>query len=217
MTQGEAAPREPFDVPAALHAAGIGLGPVENTRRLVPLGPETDKQVVEFYSSHAASRLLAIPSESESGSVHRDLTLHGLPVLPRYTGISVPGVDMLQVPPGTWALGNRLHVSNLAAYSGLFWQVAYSQRQQYDNGMGVIMPTEQLRVVDRFVFTPDLNTDDGQRLAIIPPYTIDHGGTPEVFAHRLIEEMQLSGAFNPDEMGYLSQVIMHGAVGDGEH
>jgi hypothetical protein len=211
MTVPEGAPEPSFDIPAALIAAGMGAGPIENSRRLVPLGEETDGRVLEFYSSFTASRLLAIPQGSEDTNRHADLAMQGVPVLPRYGENPTTDLELLLVPPGTWSLGTRLHIvsRDVALYSNLLWTVGQSQRHQYDHGMGVIMPKGELRAVDHFVFTPDLR-HGGQRLSVIPPYTIDPNATPSDFAETLLRELHESEHFTDQELLYLADAVRQG-------
>jgi hypothetical protein len=212
MTVPEGAPIPSFDIPAALAAAGMAPGPIENGRRLVPLSEQTNGRVLEFYSSFAGSRLLAIPNTSEDHARHADLAIQGVPVLPRYGENPSPDLDLLLVPPGTWSLGNRLHLlsRNLQLYSNMLWTVGQSQRHQYDHGMGVFMPEGDLRAVDHFVFTPDLR-DRGQRLSVIPPYTLDLNATPNDFAETLVRELHASQHFTHEELLYLADAVRQGA------
>jgi hypothetical protein len=189
----------------------MGAGPIENSRRLVPLGEETDGHVLEFYSSFAGSRLLAIPHGSEDAARHADLAIQGVPVLPRYGENPSPDLDLLLVAPGTWSLGNRLHLLNrdLPLYSNMLWTVGQSQRHQYDHGMGVFMPKGGLRAVDHFVFTPDLR-HGGQRLSVVPPYTLDPNATPSDFAETLLSELHESQHFTDQELLYLADAVRQG-------
>src|SRR6185295_870187 len=63
-----------LDLVEALAAAGMAAGPVENSRRLIPLVTETEGQVLEFYSSQAGSRLLALPRQGVDHEIHDDLS-----------------------------------------------------------------------------------------------------------------------------------------------
>lgn len=217
MTSGEGAPHEAFDIPAALIAADIGIGPVENSRRLVPLSPATNGRVLEFFSSHIGARILALPARGDDSRWHAELSGNGMPTLPRTAG-APENLTLLQVPRGTWPLGQRLHLipRDFGTYSRMLLSVANSQRYQHDMGMGVLVSTEGMRVVDNFAFTPDMkNTETGQRMYVIPPYNVDREGTPELFVATLAAELEASGEFTPPEMDYLRDVLVQGARGDG--
>lgn len=216
MTTGEK-PQDEFDITAALVSSGMGSGPVINSRRLVRVNPETEGRIAEVYSFVTASRILAMPNNSADSQTHTELRRIGLPVLPRYEG-GTENLDLLVVPAGTWSLGSRLHLvrRDIVTYSNLFSQVVQSQRQQYERGLGVIAPSEELRTVDHFAFTPNLQTPSGQQLFLVPPYNIDQQGTPETFAEHFITELAASGEFNSQQLDYLQKTIMWEARGNAD-
>jgi hypothetical protein len=216
MTSPEAGGYGVVDIVGELAAVGMAAGPVENSRRLIPLVPETDGQVLEFYSSRAAARLLALPRTGADHELYNDLSATGLPMLPRYKHNPSENLDMLQVPLGTKSLGNCLHLirRDITSYSDLFWYVTRSQVAQYEAGLGVVAPTENLRLVDHFAFAPDLDSETGQRLYLVPPFTVARQGTPLDFARGLITELQTSGEFpNDRHIDYLTDVILQGVAG----
>ncbi|HSW99340.1 MAG TPA: hypothetical protein VLF71_05920 [Candidatus Saccharimonadales bacterium] len=174
--------------------------------------PETAGQVLEFYSSYAGSRLLAMPRNSYDSETHHDLSSRGLPVLARYGDNPSQDVDLLLIPPGTWPLGSRLHIvrRDLQLYSRLLWMVGQSQRQQYDRGMGVVVASGDLRAIDHFAFTPDLRSTTGQELSLLPPYMIGPEGTPEMFAETISRELAESGEFSEHELAYLREAVTQG-------
>lgn len=203
-----------LDLVEALAAAGMAAGPIENSRRLIPLVTETEGQVLEFYSSQAGSRLLALPRQGVDHEIHDDLSRAGLPVLPRYPDNSSQDLDMLLIPQGTWSLGSRLHIvhRDLRSYSDVFWYVTRSQVAQHEAGLGVMMPVGGLRAIDHFAYAPDMKSESGQQLYLLPPYTVHPDVTPLDFARGLIAELQTSGEFNERQMGYLTDVILQGVA-----
>lgn len=215
MTTREESPRPAFDIPAALQAANVGIGPVENSRRLVPLTPGSQGRVLEFYSSVAGSRLLAVPAAGEDNRLHTEMVQRGLPVLQAY-GSPTPDLALLYVPPGTWPLGSRLHIirRDLQTYGELLQEVARSQRHQHEQGLPVLTPTEGTRTVDNFVFSPDLRTPTGQQMSIIPPYNVSSEATPTTFVENLTQELAASGEFNQQQVDYLQAIMIQGVAGD---
>lgn len=218
MTSPEGGVNPGYDIAGALATAGMNVGPVAEARRVIPQLPETEGQVLEFFSSRAGARLLALPRQGVDRSIHDDLSAVGLPVLPRYPGNPSEDLDMLLVPRGAWALGRQLHNirKDITRYSDVLWHATRSQVAQYEAGLGVMSPLGDLRAVDHFIFTPDIHTETGQKLYLVPPYTNDPGRTPLDFARGLITELQTSGAFSDKQIDYLTDVVLQGVAGNDE-
>lgn len=205
-----------IDIPAALQAAGIGVGPTPPDRRLIRTPAAPSVQVVEFFSSRVATRLLAIPRGSANDHAHEVLFRAGMPVLPRYDELGTDALSLLYVPIGTMPLRSRLHLFRRdPAYADLLTIITATQRTQHERGLGVFMPTHDVSLIDHFAFRPDSDTPGGQRLYLVPPYNLDTNSTPEDFATKLFDELRQAPQITEDQLGDLHAAIVLGVTGDG--
>ncbi len=212
MTAPETPGRASFDLPRMLQDQGIGMGPVERSKRLIKDSPATQGRVVEFYSSLVGGRLLAMALGSSDSQVHREMAERGMPVFAEYQQVGEE-LHLLGVPFGTRLLGSSLWsmAGDLHRYIGLFSSIVDTQRLQHQNELGVFVASEDVRLLDHFAFAPDNAAPGGQRILLVPPYDIAPDATPETFAAALLGELQETGVFSELQVDFLRLAL----VGEG--
>jgi len=214
MIPGERAPSErAYDILASLAAAGIPMEPVARHRRIIT-GHAEGHELAEFVSTEHGVRILAVPDIGVDSFWRARLANNNVPV-PKKVGVEA-GVGLWLIPPGTHTLGDSAHLIAVQSqkYSGLLRVVGEAHRAAYDRGLGGVAPVEGVRMIDRFAFTPDVQSPEGVSVLLLPPYNFDPTARRDDFAHRIIDELaELPGLFDKRQLMLLGQQLQEGGGG----
>lgn len=181
---------------------------IEPSRRLLLPGVAQQTGMQEAYDNKRQIRTLFLPKGNDDIAEHDTFVSNGFAVLPSEK--TDDGLILL-VPDGTQTVRQILKSISYDTerYSPLFTQIGYELGKLSAKGYGLSV-LEGQTILSSVAFAPTEQSDFGESVFFIPPYTISQGTTVEDSNKNIHSELRQSPYLDPVKARDLMWAILLG-------
>jgi hypothetical protein len=188
----------------------LGRIGIELNRRLLTGQIAGTSHIEEYANPQTYERILALPENSQSASMHRRLTKHGLPIFP-IIGIEA-GQVLLSVPPDARSVAASLRfvARDVVGYAPTFRQIGDLLARSQASGIGLLGEYPGRSLLGGLAIATNDSNRYGSGVSIIPPYSFDESITKQGELATIRAELLTSSHFSPVQTDFLIRNVHEG-------